>query len=148
MKGRHQSRRLAHPAFGAISLDRAADPLGRGEADADQALAILAIPRLGDQGAARADTALGGGQEIRPLAQAFDDRRRVGDRLPRETGVNALGGQVLAAARATAGDDLLAILSGHARTKPMTALSHQPGWLKSPLHLEAPIDRVMPRPLK
>jgi hypothetical protein len=47
-----------------------------------------------------------------------------------------LGGQALAAARAATGDDLLAVLGRHARTEAVTALAHEAGRLKGPLHFK------------
>jgi len=50
-----------------------------------------------------------------------------------------LGGQALAAAGATTGDDLLTVLGRHSQTEAMTAAAHQSGGLKRALHDEAPI---------
>jgi hypothetical protein len=72
MKGGQGAGGLAQATFGAVAHHRAADPARGGEADADEGLAVGAIAQLGQDGAAGAGQALGGGQEVGPLLQAFD----------------------------------------------------------------------------
>ena len=72
------SRRLAHPPLGAITLDRAANALGRGEADADQGQIIAARPRLDDEGTASARRRLGAGEKFAALTEACN--RKIGVR--------------------------------------------------------------------
>jgi hypothetical protein len=72
MKGRQQSGRLAQSPLGPVSHHRPADPPRGREADPDQRLAVAAIKPLGRNRALRAGLALGRGQEVASLLQAFD----------------------------------------------------------------------------
>jgi hypothetical protein len=68
-------RRVAQPPLGAVALDGAADPAGGGETQSDMGLAVGAVARLDDDGAARAGRGLGRRQEVGALGEALDGRR-------------------------------------------------------------------------
>ena len=138
MKGRQTPRRLAQAPFGPVANHRPADlPSGR-KADSHRVRTVVPTPSLGHHRATRTGERLGGRQKIGALSQAFDGldgfgqsevalRERRGER-------EKSGRQALAATGAAAGDDLLAVLGGHARAKAVAALAHQTGRLKGPLH--------------
>jgi len=137
MKGRQEPGRLPQTPFGPVAHHRSADPFRGGKADTDEIAAVAASTSLGEDGAPRADLTLGRGQEIRSFLQPFNIW--IGQaRLPTAT---ALGRQALTTPGATPRDNLLTVLGGHARAKAVTALAHQPGRLKSPLHVEATSNR-------
>ena len=63
---------LAHPALGAIALDRAADALGGREADAHEGIVVAARTRLNDDGPLRGRGGLGAGEKLAALLQSLD----------------------------------------------------------------------------
>ena len=72
VKGYERARRFAQPSLGPVADHRTADLARGGEADADQGLAVGPVASLDHDRAAGRRQGFGGGQEIRPLAQAFD----------------------------------------------------------------------------
>ena len=116
---------FAQPPPDPVPLDRVADLLRDGKADAHRAL-IAPVARLQHEPAA----------ETLPPAAARKSARRfkrsiagIGD--PTAAGS---GAQPLAAAGATRRDHLATALGGHAGAETVTALAHQFARLISPLH--------------
>jgi hypothetical protein len=64
MQGEEQARRFAHPAFGAIALNRAADLAGRCEAHADAGAVVGPAQRLDRHTGARQGPSFGARQEL------------------------------------------------------------------------------------
>ena len=135
VKGDQRPGRLAQPALGAVADDCAADLAGGGESDPHQRFAVGPVPGLDDHCAARSRRRLGGGQEVGPLAQAFDGKCGGGFGQAETLQSRAtLGGKALAALGAAALDHLLAVLGGHPGAVTVTALAHESRRLKGPLH--------------
>ena len=140
--GSKQARGLAQPALGAVAHHRPADALGGGEAGADQGLSSSRGAGLDHHRAAGADGRLA----RRPGSPARFFRRSIGEGGGASARADTLmsvaspilGAQALAALGAAAGQHLLAVLGGHAQAEAVTALAHQAGRLKGPLHGMAP----------
>lgn len=72
MLGQHGPCSLAQTAFGAVALNRPADLLGGGEAQADVRRTVAALQPLDHYGTARLGNAFGGRQELGPPQQTLD----------------------------------------------------------------------------
>jgi hypothetical protein len=138
MKGGENPRRFAQAPFGPIANHRSADLSGGREPDSRRVCTVVPTPPLGHHRATRTGERLGGGQKIGALSQAIDGRDGFGQSeialRERRGEWEKSGRQALAATSPAAGDDLLAVLGGHARAKAVAALAHQTGRLKGPLH--------------
>jgi len=150
------SRRLPQTPLASVANHCAADLLCGREPRRDRRAAggkpFGAGEALNQNRAPRTSRPLSGGQEFRTRLQTLDLYKGVQARPSPMSGRSpalSLGGQLLTALAAAAGDDLAAVPGGHAGTPTVATGAHKAARLKSALHERAPgVSGYGSRPLK